>query len=464
MEEILNLLATNFKSAIEKIKANAREKQAIIDAQNEFLNIDREIRETQVGKVQRDKVIKKESGSKTVKAVRIPIPIQNKIVTTATAFEVGEAPTITANESNKLSEEVDRLWKQNRIDSILQKLVKMQKSQLQAAILFYIEDLKPDNLINRILGINSNKDIKNKILDNKKGEMTPYFDAFGDMKLFLWEFTTKDGDKDINNAWIYDEKFVYKWSDKEPVTNKAVHGFSKIPVVYIEQQNPEWFIAQAMIDRLEVSLSKLGASNDYSAYPILKLYGEVNGLPDKDDDGKALRLEQKVTEDGKTVSADAEFLTQSNATDSIKLELEKLEKFIYSLTSTPDISFESVKGLGSISGIAIKLMFMDAILKAKMNEGDNRTMIERIINVYISGIITTTGTGLKSIASKTVFSVQFNSILPDDLKETVSVLSEGKTSGLISQKTGVKILGLTEDDDQEIEDINQYSQPNTGNA
>ena len=47
------------------------------------------------------------------------------------------------------------------------------------------------------------KEIKAKVLDNIKGTMTPYFDENGDMKLFMWEYISKDGDKDVNNVQIW---------------------------------------------------------------------------------------------------------------------------------------------------------------------------------------------------------------------------------------------------------------------
>lgn len=50
--------------------------------------------------------------------------------------------------------------------------------------------------------------------------------------------------------------------------------------------------------------------------------------------------------------------------EPIKLEVETLLRFIFSITQTPDISFESVKGLGTnVSGETLKMLFLDAHLK-----------------------------------------------------------------------------------------------------
>ena len=256
---------------------------------------------------------------------------------------------------------------------------------------------------------------------------------------------------------MYDEKKVYKLNNSNGAlkleSEPEEHGFGKIPVVYLSQEHSEWYNAQTMIDRLEVSLSKLGASNDYTGHPILKLYGDVQGAPEKDVDGKAFFLEQKITQDGKQISADVDFLTYDQAPEAVKLEQDRLEKYIYSLTSTPDISFDNVKGLGNVSGVALKLMFLDAMIKAKMNEGENRTIVERILNIFIAGTVTTTNTNLSNEAKGTYFTVKFNSILPDDLKETIETYSTAVQSKIMSTKTAIENLGVAVDVDQEMEDI-----------
>lgn len=239
------------------------------------------------------------------------------------------------------------------------------------------------------------------------------------------------------------------------------HGFGKIPIVYLSQHHPEWFVVQEMIDRLEVSLSKLGASNDYSGHPILLLYGEVKGAADKDEDGKVLRMNMEEDDaTGKVKHGEAKFLTREGAADSVKLEIETLEKYIYSMTSTPDISFENTKGLGNVSGVALKLMFLDAILKAKMNEGENRTIIERIINIFIAGTVNTTATTFSKMVKETFFDVQFNSILPDDLSGTVETLVQAVNGKIMSQSTAIKSLDMTDDVDEEVRMINETLEEN----
>src|SRR5690606_8455434 len=125
------------------------------------------------------------------------------------AFEVGKPATLTPSDPNNLYKTVMSIWKANRLDSIIQKLVKLKKSQTQGAVQFYIKDVKENSsLLNKALvklGLKKlAKEIKVKLLDNESGKMTPYFDGQGDLILFMWEYASKVGGKDINYIEIWD--------------------------------------------------------------------------------------------------------------------------------------------------------------------------------------------------------------------------------------------------------------------
>jgi len=162
---------------------------------------------------------------------------------------------------------------------------------------------------------------------------------------------------------------------------------------------------------------------------------------------------KEVDDTGKTIHGDAEFLTANNAAETVKIELEKLYSLIHSMSSTPDIAFENLKGLGAISGIALKLMFLDAIIKAKMNEGDNRTAIERCLNIIASGTKSTINTKLKN--QELLVTVQFNAILPNDLKEAVEIATSAVAGKVWSQETAVGYLDVVEDQQKEIKKIKE---------
>lgn len=463
MEELLAQLATDPATVIAKIRLQSKDFAKVEEYKKEYYKHDRTIRQDQVGVIQRDKQVGTGEKAKNVKAVRIPINFPKKIVTTATAFEVGKPVTLVASKESNLSKLIDQIWKANRINAAVQKLITIKKTETQSAIQFYIVDSEPTSRFNKVIKFfglgDQKKEIKAKVLDNTAGKMTPYFDGNGDMIAFMWEYAIQDGDKTINNVQIWDIKNVHNLNDKlgsMAYAEQGVlpHGFDRIPIVYTSQEEPEWFDVKELIDRMETSLSKLGGSNDYSAYPLLMLFGKVEGMPDKDDDGKVLQFPMLKDDDGKYVNGKAEFLTASNATESIKLELENLKGFIYSISQTPDLSFDNVKGLGTVSGVALKLLFLDAMIKAMSNEGENRTMIERIINIIMSGVSLTTNTKMATEAASLYYDIIFNSIIPDDLQTASGIITSLRTAGLLSKETAIKLLDLVEDPAAELELIN----------
>lgn len=461
MEELLEKLKTEPDKVVATIREQSKDTAKIIEYRKEYKEKDRTLRDTQVGIIQKDKRVGTGERAKVVKGVRIPINFAKKIVTTATAFEVGKPVTLIPSEDNNLSKLLYQIWKVNRIDSKIQNLVTLKKAETQSAIQFYVIDLKPESILNKILvkiGFGAQKkEIKSKVLNNKDGVMTPYFDSKGDMTLFMWEYKAKDSvtGKELNHVEIWDAKNYHYLNDASGkmayVSNPLLHGFDRIPIVYLNQDEPEWFDVKEMIDRIEVSISKLGASNDYSAYPLLQIFGEITSLPDKNDDGKILRFPTKVDPETKQViHGKAEFLTAENSVESSKLELESLKAFIYSISHTPDLSFDNVKGLGNVSAVALKLLFLDAVIKATMNEGENRTMIERIVNIIISGIVNTTNTTLTKEAQSLYFDIIFNSIIPEDVQAATDIIKGLKEAGLMSTITAIKLIDMVDNPEEEL--------------
>lgn len=462
--DLLELIKKDIQKAIGEIERNKKprtEEYSWDYLNKEYNKNERDLRNSQVGRIQKDKIVGTGEKAKSVTAIRLSIPFARKIVNTAVAFEIGEPITLIADDKNELFDAVKNTWKLNRLDHKLQEALKRKKSELESCLIFHIEDIPTNKSWITKVFTKQAKRIKSNLKTNKDGKMYPIFDKFGNMQQFVWRFTSKNEDSsEVDNIWIYTDKERIDIDNSDnnmyKVVSQKLHGFDRIPVVYFQQDVPEWEDVKTLIDRYEVALSKLGGSNDYAGYPLLKLYGELVSMPDRNDDGKTLRFPMKEVDDtGKTIHGDAEFLTANNAAETVKIELEKLYSLIHSMSSTPDIAFENLKGLGAISGIALKLMFLDAIIKAKMNEGDNRTSIERCLNIIASGTKNTINTKLKS--QDLLVTVQFNAILPNDLKEAVEIATSAVAGKVWSQETAVGYLDMTDDQEKEFERINENS-------
>jgi hypothetical protein len=400
---------------------------------------DRTLRDLQVGK--REDYVQ---GQKVVRAEKMIINLQKKIVRTAVSFLCGVAPDITASDPENLAGiEVLRILKEMRYNA---KFLRFSEGVMAETISAFIFTIKK-------VGEGPEQEINARVMTSKNGIYTPHYNEYGDLIAFYWEFSIGS----IQHLYVFTDTEIHKFAGDGEYKYKEseVHGFGVIPVVFLEQEAPEWWDVKEMIDRLEMIVSKLSGSNNFFAFPILKLKGAVNptdGKPliDVSADGKNILLGY-AEKNGQIIQSEAEFLKRDAAVDSIKTEVEFLTEFIHSISQTPDLSFNNVKGIGNVSGVALELMFMDAINKSVWKQADFKTVIERSINVILSGM-NTTNPSLKS--EDLSFDIEFNLSLPKDYLEEIKMLTEA-TAGkpILSQKSAIKISPLTTDFNEELENL-----------
>ncbi|AOR28739.1 phage portal protein [Formosa sp. Hel1_33_131] len=429
-------------------------KKGVENNAKEFNN-NREIRETQVGK----RPIKTTKDG-DVRVSRIPIPFQRQIVKTAATFLFGSSVKLVERKSKEDTTEdgeafkaISDLWDDLRIDPMLLKFCKAVKSETEASIIFYPVKKEGD----------TETKIKARLITSENGKVYPVFDAFGDMVAFGWEYLTKEDDKDVSYLYIFtaETNYVFRKESKEWEVSEGYpkpNLFKKIPVVYLSQKHPEWWEVQEMIDTFEMSFSKFVDTNGYFASPMYKATGALKSFPKKDDTGKLVKLDIIETDKGNVIQSDLDVISWDRAPEALKLEFETNKGLIYGLTDTPDLSFDNVKGIGNISGIALKLMFLGPILNAKEGEGDYQIAISRIINLMKTGITNITNTGLSKKLEDLRIDVTFTSVLPENIKEVIEILSEA-TGGkpIMSQKTATAQNPLVEDVEEEMSNIEEES-------
>ncbi len=456
MEEIEVLLKTDPQKAIETIKAqNTKKPSDIENYVKEYKEFDRTQRDQQLENIQKDKTL--EAG-KMAKMVKIYINHAQNIVETLAAFVIGKPITLIPSEENDLAKLVKQIWRINRIDSKLLDATIIKFSQTQVAMQFYIVNSEPTSFWNKVLvgsGLKASaKEINAQVLDNTKGSMNPYFDSNGNMLLFMWEYKAKENDKEVVNVQIWNKTNMLHLKDGIQFANLP-HGFDRIPIVYDSQDEPLWYTVKSPIDRHEVALSKLGDANDYSGHPILVTEGEVIGMPTKEESGKHFNVPIKVGgEDGKTIiKGNVRFLEATTAPESNKLELDRLEDTISYGSGVPNLSLEKLKALGNVAEKTVKLMFIATNIRASIKQSSTKTFVERCLNIIISGVTNTTNTSMAKEGKALYYEVQFNSILPSDISETVTYLTGAVEGKIVSRKTAIGIIDLVDDHEAEIAQI-----------
>jgi SPP1 family phage portal protein len=383
---------------------------------------------------------------KTIPQAKLVIRYQKKIVNMAVSFLFGEpAKLILDNKDDKYQETftlINDVWNKNKLDYFNKKLARRLFVETKVAELWYVI-VDSDNI----------KHIKMVLLCNQNGdEIYSHFDNNGNMDAFTRRYKLLETDeKTYEHIDIYTaENFFFGVKKEAWQVEKKENLYGKIPIIYYEQAEPEWTDVQSEIDRVEMLISKSADTNDYFGAPTLMIRGKITNPPEKGEVGKMLRFTGEVGPDGKTDYGEAEYLTWEHAPEAVKLEYETLKDIIYSITSTPDLSFNNVQGLTKTSGEALKFLFMDSILKAKDKEEIFGEGLTRRINL-LKAILSITDVKSKQSLEELDISIQFGDVLPKSVTELVKSLSTARGGDVImSQDEAVRQNPLVSDAEEDI--------------
>lgn len=396
-----------------------------------------------------DKIVETDSGPTTTKKNRLAFPFQKRIVNSSVSYTFGNPVHLKANPQTdgqaSVLNAVNRIFFDNKINSQNRKVAREIARCTEVAEIWFSVEVpeKHDNY-----GFPADAKIRTLILSPWDGnKLYPYYDKTGNMTAFSRNYFIKTGDQNVEYFEVYTDSETIRWekgsgdwvvSEKYPEKNLI----NKIPVIYGRQEQTDWQEVQSCIDRLEYLLSNYADMIDYHASPTIIAKGQITGFAQKGEQGKILQIE-----DG----AEVAYLTWAGSSDAVKLEIETLIRFIYTFTQTPDVSFESVKGLNQISGIALQMLFLDAHLKVMEKREIFDEYLQRRVNI-VKAFVGQLNTGLQKEADLLEIEPVINPFTINDLKTMIENLQTA-TGGqaILSQKTAIAQSGLVDDADAELE-------------
>lgn len=398
--------------------------------------------------------IENEDGSKAIKPVevtRLSVPMQKKIVRLAAAFLCGNPIELSANvrDDDKTAENllslIKKVWDDNKLDYESKNLAKLMMSETECAELWFTEKADKDYWNDTA---NQGKEVRfrSKILAASKGDsLYPVFNGFGNMIAFARGYKTsmEDGKTQEHFDLYTEERFYFgtrsstAWDVKE-----EENTIKEIPVIYFRQDQVEWADVQHLIERFETSISNHGDTNDYFGSPSFFIEGTVKGFAEKGEQGKVFEGEKDTK---------MSVLSWDSSPESVKLEQQNLRSLILDMTDTPDISIEQMKSLGTYSGIALKMLFLGAHLKAAEKEEIFGKGIQRRIN-YLKNALIKINSSLSPAVALNI-KPKFEYYLPKNDVEKVETITQAKQAGILSTKTSVEINPLVADPVAELEQI-----------
>lgn len=406
--------------------------------------------------IKKERVTKDPTGRTVVEEVddteqvnRIALAIQDLIVERAVAFLFGNEPKMAGDIVTEGQKEVvkfiEKIKTANKVEMINRQAARSVFSATEVAEYWF--PVPAENYTK--YGRTTAYKLRCKLFDPLSGyQLFPLFDNTGDLIAFSVEFTQTKLDSSTTYFWAFtdEEKAVFIKEDHGDwkIESHMKNPIPKLPIVYGRQKEVEWEKVHILIERLEKLLSNFADTNDYHASPKIFIEGILTGFAKKGEAGAILQGEKGST---------AKYLSWDHAPESVRLEVETLMGMIFSLTQTPNISFDNVKGLGAMSGIALKLLFLDAHLKVKNKEEIFSPYLQRrnsILSSY-AGLLDT------SLAEDANAINLYDSIEPymiDDLKDMVETLvAANGNNPIISQEKSVAISPFSDDPESDYKKI-----------
>lgn len=398
-----------------------------------------------------------------VDPARLPLALQEIIVTRRVAFMNLGKIKLYAEPNDKGEERafslLQRLRENNKVAFKESEIATILNKELQVAKLWYSTEAKDSSHWGGYSNVNKN--FKMQILAPSKGDtLLPVFDSMGDLVYFgrqydrkpsLEEVQSNPDSKEIKCFDIYSADRLYKFEeggDGWILREQIDLPYGKIPVIYYSRSAPIWANVQPLIERLETVVSNFADTNDYHASPTLVFKGATGAqAQEKGESGKAVLLTGE--------HADAKYVTWDQSVEAVELEIDTLVNFIYSLTQTPNISFEEMKALGDLSGVAFDRVFIDAHLASRREiEGGYGELIQRGINLEMALLSSMDTSIIKAMQS---LSVTFEAphFKLEDLDADVDLASRAYAGGLISQETAIGMTGLVTNTQEEFDRIKE---------
>ena len=277
-------------------------------------------------------------------------------------------------------------------------------------------------------------------------KLRPMFDQFGRLIAFGYGYEQKQNGKTVVHWDIQTPDFLF-YCQKGAVgweVDMRENPTGKINVIYY-RQTKAWEGAEPRIEREEKLDSVIGDTNNYFASPIAAATADVvEMMKDPESVGSLI----KMTGDGSRF----EYINPPQSSQLQSAEKDQLEKSILFDTFTPDFSFEALRGMGTLSGAAIRNSMILGYIKRARNIEVYDELVEREKNLILA-ILKYQRPELRAKLDELEIGYEFAEPFPDDVDTRWQRISNLYGAGLVSLETAVGMLNLTDDPDAEIDKL-----------
>lgn len=351
---------------------------------------------------------------------------------------------------------IEEIYKHVHIDNVNNKRMRAYFAACEVLTVWYTVKEK-----NKLYGFESEYKLKCRSyspMDKKfsrieEAALYPLMDSMGDMVAMSFSYlqAEKDGDVEYFETYTNMNHFVWayregKWEDVI-VPEEIV--IEKMPLIYIWRPLSIWEDSTNNTQEIEFTLSRESDILRKNSAPVLKVKGKLinNEQPETDVAREVYQLEG----DG-----DIEYATWEQQIEAMKFYIETLKQNIEEELQLPNLSLENVKGLSAISGEARKTLLTDAHLKVGDESGDIMEFLEREFNV-IKAFLKMMNRKWESTLDELKAEHVITPFVQNDEGLEIDRITKATQKPIMSQKTGIKRLGLVDNVDEEYKQLQDES-------
>ena len=293
--------------------------------------------------------------------------------------------------------------------------------------------------------------VKVKVISHSTGyTLRPLFDQWDNLVAFGYGYYLNENGSNVEHFDIETPGFIYRcklgrfgW-EVTPVVNPT----GKINVIYYRQEKA-WAGVQRRIDREEYVDSKAADTNNYFADPKLKATADVlenmtgGGTNNV---GEVIQLTDKER-------SSIEYLSPPEYSSMKDSEKKDLAQSILFDTFTPDFSYENMKGLGTLSGEAMRRAMALGYMKRDNLKETYDELVDREKNLILAIMMNVTHIEMREELSRLIVEHEFAEPFAEDKDKNINTVATLYDSGLVSLPTAVEMLSLTDKPEEEIRRI-----------
>lgn len=296
---------------------------------------------------------------------------------------------------------------------------------------------------------NGKPGVKVLVISKSKGYiLRPLFDQYENMIAFGYGYNLKEGDRTVEHFDIETPSYIFRckkvnigWE-----VNPLVNPSGKINVIYYKQDKA-WYGTQPRCDREEHIDSKAADTNNYFADPKLKATTDViQSLADAGTVGEIIQLSSKD-------NSSIDYLVPPEYSSMKDSEKKDLNNSILFDSFTPDFSFENMKGMGTLSGEALKRAMTLGYIKRDNLKETYDILVDREKNLILAIMMNVTHIHLREQLAKMNITHEFAEPFNEDKEKLWASIGKLYSDGIISLDLAVNMLALTDAPQEEIERI-----------